>query len=304
MERTNRTPWCSLGELKSPPLGPTSEEEAEASSDDPSDDPSTDLSQRAVVPKQQGWILGPSPADAEREEALALDKRIAEEADNSGGASSSGAPQPAAPRQQDYPTTGPNQRHLVNYRRVVLQALQMDQIRWEMENLQTWFARMRRKDLIGLGIREEPKDPRVDHPTAAPYPIRLAACEHLLGDGNSALSPRTNLSEPVYVWVCQLCGATWRRVPAGSGPVLPMASVQFSLKAIDQSYWSESLPYWLQTSLPTVQTVGRRPQTPLKETKLPPKPPPQAWREWKEQQQRQEQAAPNPQKHSQFDELD
>ena len=132
MERTNRTPWCSLGELKSPPRGPTSEEEAEASSDDPSDDPSTDLSQRAVVPKQQGWILGPTPADAEREEALALDKRIAEEADTSGGASSSGAPQPAAPRQEGYPTTGPNQRHLVNYRWVVLQALQMDDIRWEI----------------------------------------------------------------------------------------------------------------------------------------------------------------------------
>ena len=112
MERSNRTPWCSLGELKSPPRGPTSEEEAEASSDDPS----TDLSQRAVVPKQQGWILGPTPADAEREEALALDKRIAEEADNSGGASSSGAPQPDAPRQQDYPMTSPRQRHLVNYR--------------------------------------------------------------------------------------------------------------------------------------------------------------------------------------------
>ena len=286
MERTNRTPWCSLGELKSPPLDQNREEEAEASSDDPSDDPSTDLSQRDLASRQ------------------------AVEADNSGGASSSGAPQPAAPRQEDYPTTGPNQRYLVNYRRVVLQALQMDQIRWEMENLQTWFARMRRIDLIGLGSREEPRDPRVDHPTAPPYPIRRAACEHLLGDGNSALSPRTNLSEPVYVWVCQLCGATWRRVPAGSGPVLPMASVQWSLKAIGQSYWSESLPYWLQTSLQNllsavvVQTVGQRPQTPLKEPKLPPKPPPSAWREWKEQQQRQEQAAPNPQKDSQFDELD
>ena len=86
--------------------------------------------------------------------------------------------------------------------------------------------------------------------------------------------------------------------------MLPMASVQWSLKAIGQPYWSESLPYWLQTSLPTVQTVGQRPQTLLKETRLPPKPPPSAWREWKEQQQRQEQAAPNPQKDSQFDELD
>ena len=90
-----------------------------------------------------------------------------------------------------------------------------------------------------------------------------------------------------------------------------MASVQWSLKAIGQPYWSESLPYWLQTSLPTVQTVGQRPQSPAQirempwnQPKLPPKPPPSAWREWKEQQQRQEQAAPNPQKDSQFDELD
>ena len=109
MERTNRTPWCSLGELKSPPPGPTSEEEAEASFDDPS----TDLSQ----------------SDLE-EVVMSFD----------------------SPPTEDYPTTGPNQRYLVNYRRVVLQALQMDQIRWEMENLQTWFARMRRRELIGRGI--------------------------------------------------------------------------------------------------------------------------------------------------------
>ena len=144
-----------------------------------------------------------------------------------------------------------------------------------------------------------------------PYPVRRAVCEHLLTDGNTALSPRTNLSEPVYVWVCQLCGATWRRAPAGSGQVLPMASVQWSLKAIGQSYWSESLPYWLQTSLPTVQTVGQRPQTPeqireisLNQPKLPPKPPPAFWTEWKEEQQRQQQAAPTPQRDSQFDQLD
>ena len=55
---------------------------------------------------------------------------------------------------------------------------------------------------------------------------------------------------------------------------------------------------------PSELSVGQRPLTFLRETRLPPKPLPSAWREWKEQQQRQQQAAPNPQKDSQFDELD
>ena len=93
--------------------------------------------------------------------------------------------------------------------------------------------------------------------------------------------------------------ASWERAGAadGLGPVVTEGDRPGVLVG-------ESLPYWLQTSLPTVQTVGQRQQTLLKETRLPPKPPPWAWREWEEQQQRQEQAAPNPQKDSQFDELD